>query len=302
MKQHVPPMVLTLLALTFAAGSLQGQQATRDVELVWVDRAGQVEPVGAELRAYGWPRISPDGTRVAIDARDADDNTDVWIYDLARRTLVRLTFDEAPDGHPLWTPDGSRVVFESGRDGGGLFSKAADGTGEVEQLLENSDRPFPGAWSADGRLLIDAGPAAGSDSGTIYAVEGDNAMAPVFVTGSLEYAPAISPDGRWMAYASNESGGSEIHVRPFPNVDEGMWQVSTDHGFFPVWSPDGRELLFLSRMRGGELMVARVETEPTFNASRPESVFRTTDFVGGPRRGYDLAPDGDRFLSTSPPN
>ena len=118
-----------------------------------MDRAGQVQPLGAEPRAYGWARVSPDGTRVAVHAR-GDDNTDVWIYDLTRENLTRLTFDEAFDGFPLWSPEGSRVVFQSQREGGGLFSKAADGTGEVERLLESSNSPAPYAWSPDGRLIF----------------------------------------------------------------------------------------------------------------------------------------------------
>ena len=120
-----------------------------------MDRAGQVESVGAEPRRYRWARVSPDGTRVAVHI--GDDNADVWIYDLLRGTLTRLTFDEAFDGFPLWSPDGSRVVFQSLREGGGLFWKAADGTGEVERLLEHPDAPTPYGWSADGRLVFDQG-------------------------------------------------------------------------------------------------------------------------------------------------
>ena len=272
-------------------------ETNREVELVWVDRGGQIEVVGAEPRIYDWARVSPDGTRVAVDALDGDDNKDVWIYDLTRGTMMRLTFDEASDGHPLWTPDGSRMVFESRRDGGGLFWKAADGTGEVERLLESPlGTPFPYGWSADGRVLIDSGPPVVGGIG-LLTVEGDHTLDSVFTAEFQQYAPAISPDGRWLAHSSDQSGRNEIYVRPFPDVDAGKWQVSADQGFFPVWSPDGRELFFLSRMGSlGELMVAQVETEPTFNASRPESLFSTTEFLGGRRRGYDIAPDGDRFL------
>ena len=162
-----------------------------------------------------------------------DDNADVWIYDLLRGTLTRLTFDEAFDGFPLWSPDGSRVVFQSLREGGGLSWKAADGTGEVERLLEHPDAPTPYGWSADGRLVFDQG------TGGIGAVnlEGDRTSELVIETAN---DPAMSPDGRWIAYGSRESGRNQIYVRPFPNVNDGKWQVSRDGGVDPLWSPNGR--------------------------------------------------------------
>ena len=271
-------------SLVYIPGSAGGGQ----IELVWVDRAGQTQSVGADQLAYGRGRVSPDGTRVAVDT-PGEDNPDVWIYDLARKTLTRLTFDEAFDGFPLWTPDGSRVVFQSLREGGGLFWKAADGTGEVERLLESSDAPRPYGWSADGRLVFEQNP---GDIG-VLTVDGDRTMELVIDTEFLEREPAMSPDGRWIAYRSNESGQAEIYVRPFPNLDDGKWQVSAGGGFDPVWSPDERELFFLS---SSELMVARVETEPTFNAATPESLFIRTGFAASAGREYDIAPDGERFL------
>ena len=271
-------------SLVYIPGSAGGGQ----IELVWVDRAGQTQPVGADQLAYGRGRVSPDGTRVAVDT-PGEDNPDVWIYDLARETLTRLTFDEALDAFPLWTPDGSRVVFQSLREGGGLFWKAADGTGEVERLLESSNAPRPYGWSADGRLVFSQDP---GDIG-VLTIEGDRTMELVLDTEFREDEPAISPDGRWIAYNSNESGQPEIYVRPFPNLDDGKWQVSAAGGVDPVWSPDGRDLFFQSP---GELMVAQVETEPTFNAATPESVFIRTGFAGSEGREYDIAPDGERFL------
>ncbi len=271
-------------SLVYIPGSAGGGQ----IELVWVDRAAQTQSVGADQLAYGRGRVSPDGTRVAVDT-PGEDNPDVWIYDLARETLTRLTFDEAVDVFPLWTPDGSRVVFQSLREGGGLFWKAADGTGEVERLLESSDAPRPYGWSADGRLVFEQAP---GDIG-VLTVDGDRTMELVLDTEFREAEPAISPDGRWIAYDSNESGQSEIYVRPFPDLDDGKWQVSAAGGFDPVWSPDGRELFFLS---SSEFMVARVETEPTFNAATPESLFIRTGFAASAGREYDIAPDGERFL------
>ena len=207
-------------ALVYVPGTSGGAGRT---ELVWVDRAGQTQPVGADQQVYLSARVSPDGTRVALWVR-ADDNVDIWIYDLGRVTLTRLTFDVAFDAFPLWTPDGSRVVFQSLRDGGGLYWRAADGTGEVERLLENANDPRPSGWSADGRLVFEQAP---GDVG-VLTVEGDRTVELVLDTAFRERTPAISPDGRWIAYDSNESGRSEIYVRPFPNLDGGKWQVSAD--------------------------------------------------------------------------
>ena len=273
-------------SLVYVTG--EGATSSPQRTLVWVDRARQTEPVGAEPGAYRIARISPDGTRVAVDT-SGEENDDVWIYHLARNTLTRLTFDAAVDDAPLWTPDGSRVVFQSAREGGGLFWKAADGTGEVERLLEQSDSPQPHSWSADGRLVFDL---ASGEIGVV-AVEGDRTMELVLDTEFLERQPAISPDGRWMAYFSNESGQNEVYVRPFPNVDDGKWQVSGSGGREPVWSPDGRELFFVD---GPDFLVAQVETEPTFSSTTPEVVFARGDFTLTQAREHDISPDGEQFL------
>ena len=130
---------------------IPGSAGAAQTDLVWVDRSGELESVGAGLRDYQWVRVSPDGTRLALQVSNDTVGADIWIYDLTRDTLTRLTFDDANDGRPLWTPDGIRVVFQSSRDGGGLFWKAADGTGEVERLLDDANFPRPYDWSVDGR-------------------------------------------------------------------------------------------------------------------------------------------------------
>ena len=275
---------------------IPGSAGTTDqIDLVWVNRTGDIEPVGVGPRAFGRVRVSPDGTRLAVDTLGGNTSPDVWIYDLSRDTLTRLTFDEGFDQRPLWTPDGSRVVFQSSRDEGGLFWKAADGTGDVERLLESSEFTVPESWSADGRLLFTQNP--GDIS--VLTVEGERTMELLLDTGFVEAGPDISPDGRWMAYVSNESGQFEIYVRPFPNVEAGKWQVSNAGGLDPVWSPDGRELFFAAfeGSAGTTFAVAQVETEPTFSATTPERLFDLGPFdltVRG--RGWDIAPDGDRFI------
>ncbi len=260
--------------------------------LVWVDRDGQEEAISIEPQVHRRLRVSPDGTRVAVEVA-APDNTDVWIWHLARATLTRLTFDAEQDRHPIWTPDGARVVFSSDRDGGGLFWKAADGTGDVEQLL---DHPFatPYDWTPDGRLIFDTerqGP--GGDVG-VFAVADDRAADAVLDTEFAEARPALSPEGRWLAYDSDESGQREVYVRPFPNIDDGKWQVSTAGGHSPVWSPDGQALFY----RDAEsLMAAPVDTGPSFTYDTPERMFSLSAYrVAFQGRDYDISPDGQRFV------
>ena len=263
------------------------------VSLVWVGRDGDEERIPVPPRAYDRPRVSPDGTRVAVDIVDGD-NTDVWIWDLARETLTQLTFDEGVDDFPLWTPDSARVVFRSSREGGGLFWKAADGTGQVERLKEGAARP--NAWAADGRLIFEQA----RDIG-VLTMEGERTVEMLLDAEFREAAPALSPDGRWLAYLSNETGTPLIYVQPFPNIDDGLWNVSLGFGADPVWSPDGRELFYRSRP---DLMVAQIETEPTFSSRTPEPLFSISSYgmVGGPGIGrrFDLAPDGDRFIVRTP--
>ena len=253
-----------------AAGGLR-------TSLAWVTRTGEDTPMAAPFRNYGDPRVSPDGTRVAVAV--LGDNTDVWIWHLDDGPLTRLTFDEGLDAFPLWTPDSSRVVFTSTRDGGGLFWRAADGTGAVERLLESANNPWPWGWSTDGRLVFDQQ----GDIG-VLTVEGDRTVEMLLETEFGEEVPALSPDGRWIAYQSNESGRSEIYVQPFPNVDDGKWQVSTNLGFDPVWSPDGRHLFFATVPF--RMMVAEVETEPTFSPGTPTEAFDLSAYrmAGGGRR------------------
>ena len=265
--------------------------------LAWVSLTGQEEAIARPSLNYGDPRVSPDGTRVAV-AITEQGNTDIWIWHLERETLTRLTFDEAQDATPLWTPDSSRVAFSSTRDGGGVFWKAADGTGEVERLLESRNRPRPWGWSADGRLIIDE-VSAGGDIGVVD-VEEDRAVELLLDTEFEEGVPALSPDGRWLAYQSDESGRAEIYVQPFPDIEAGKWQVSTNGGAIPVWSPDGQALFFYRP--GQALLVADIETEPTFNPGTPTVAFSVSGIRGGGLQGrhYDVAPDGKRLLVRMP--
>ncbi len=270
-----------------------GVQAERS--LFWVDREGHEEPLAAEAGLYVRPRLSPDGSRVAITV-GVGANQDVWIYELAGDTLTRLTFDPANDFQSLWTPDGQRVVFTSTRDGEqpNLFWKAADGTGQVERLTTSPNRQVPQSWSPDGKSLVFLEVPIGTTDLYVLSVEGERTTEPLLQTQANVSRPAISPDGRWMAYRSEETGRFEVYVGPFPNVEDGKWQISRDGGESPVWGPNGRELFYRS-LNGQSMMAVRVETEPTFAAGSPEVLF-TGSYYFGAGRNYDLSPDGQRFL------
>jgi len=264
-----------------------------DRTLVWVDREGQEEPLAAEPRSYDGPRISPDGSRIAISVNESG-SSDVWIYDLEREILTRFTFDPAVDHYPVWTPDGQRIVFDSGRVGAGhnLFWKAADGTGQAERLTTGSNNQTANSFSPDGKRLVFAELVAPRDL-QVLSMEGERTSQPLFQSQFTEGRGTISLDGHWIAYESDESGRQEIYVRPFPNVEEGKWQISSNGGTQPVWAPRGQELFY----RNGEaMMVVGINPEPTFTAGSPVVLFTGRYFMGGAVVQYDISPDGQRFL------
>ena len=266
--------------------------------LVWVDREGREEPLAADPLPYYRPRISPDGTRIAVEVADPS-NSDLNVYDIARDTLTRLTFDPGPDTFPLWTPDSQRVLFRSVREGGGLFSKAADGTGDVERLTTNAAGQFPYSWSADGQTLVFEQLAADTlnDLYTL-SLDGEPTAEVLLQTAAREFTPKVSPDGRWVAYASTASGRPEVYVQPFPNLAEGRWQISTDGGVWPLWSPDGRELLYRAFVPNQAVTVP-IDGTATFRPGNAEPLFNMGPYFtpGGPAgTNWDIAPDGERFV------
>ena len=238
-----------------------GDTGTAGSPSIWVDRDGQQTPFGVPdaALALSGPSFSPDGTHV-VGATNAGAR-DLWVFDLADMTSVRLTFDPAIDFEPVWSPDGVRIVFESLREGGGLFWKAADGSGTVQRVTSGPERQILYGWGSQGNVGE-----AGNDSATLVYGElntdtGWDIKTMVWgqpdTAGFLLQTPAhesdaaLSPDGRWLAYTSDESGRDEIYVQPFPAMD-GKWQVSRNGGTWPIWAPDGGELFF----REGPAMIA----------------------------------------------
>ena len=274
--------------------------------LVWVDRKGKEEPLPAQAGDYSAPKISPDGTKVALCVAAAGDKSDIWIWDILRGTMTRLTFNES-SVYPLWTRDGKRIAFSSYQLKTGfsadVYWKAADGTGNDEKLGSAPNRALlPWSWSKDEKILalFEAEMSGGInyDIGTL-SMEGDHQRKPLLNQKYTEFQPKVSPNGKWMAYASNESGRLEIYVRPFPDVNSGRWQVSTNGGGTPLWSPDGRELFYL---RQNAVMGVSVETGPTFKAGKPETLFTGTYVELSTEDGqpWDISPNGKRFLMMKP--
>jgi eukaryotic-like serine/threonine-protein kinase len=279
--------------LAYVSGSAAGTTRT----LVWVDRQGRETPIPAPPRAYVYPRLSPDGTRVAVYT--ADQEADLWIWDLGRTTLTRATFDPVFDGYPVWTSDGRQVVFSSDRTGTrNPFWQAADGTGTVERLTDSPNTQNPSAVSPDGRLLIftEIAPNTGNDVMQM-ALDGTRRVMPLVQSPFAERNGVVSPDGRWLAYEANDSGRFEISVRPFPEVNSGRWQVSTAGGTRPLWAPGGQELFYVAPT--GALMRVGVERAPSWAATTPTLLVKDGYFTspaGFFGRTYDISPDGQRFL------
>jgi Tol biopolymer transport system component len=263
--------------------------------LVWVSRDGKVERLPAEPRRYLSARLSPDRDRIAVTIGDllAGPVADVWIYTIDRETLTRLTFD-AVTINALWTPDGRDVVYGNDKRGDyGIHSRSADGTGAVKRLTQAPNLQIP-VDSDDGTIWFkDCGEALGCKPWDL--IIGDEVIArPLWDTAADVYTQAISPDGRWIAYASDVSGRYEIYVRPYPQVDDGLWQVSTDGGGLPRWAPSGGELFYATQ--DFRMVAVPVESGETLTLGEARALFQLEPAAYTLANAFDVSADGDRFL------
>ena len=231
------------------------------------------------------PRLSPDGQRIAVNIAGVND--DIWVYDIPRQALTRLT-SGARSLNPVWTPDGKRIIYRSNRAGSlNLFWKLADGSGQEERLTTSQLNQVPLAVSPDGQSLVfKEGPGL-----SVLSLAGDRKPHLFFETTSNTNGAEFSPDGRWLAYTSDESGRKEIYVRPFP-AGEGRWQISTAGGFDALWTRNGD---FFYR-DGDKMMAVKITTQPSLTAGKPQMLFEKPDATTAAINSSGATPDGQRFL------
>jgi Tol biopolymer transport system component len=277
----------------------QTAQAGVGGQLTWMDLSGhRLSTVGEKSEAYS-PQLSPDGQRALVVL--GDPNNDIWVYELDRGVRTRLTTAAQVQVSPLWSPDGSEILYSSQRMSGEsiefvLTALTSDGAGARRVVYRSKERIEPTDWSRDGRyLLVDRGNIGAQDVWVIPLSEPDKA-APLVQSQFQERGGQFSPDGRWIAYQSLQTSRNEIYVTPFPGGGA-RWQVSAAGGTQPRWSADGRELYFVSPM--DDLMVATLDGSATrLEVKEVKSLFRV-NLYRGPRVGlhsYDVSPDGKRFL------
>ena len=264
--------------------------------LVWVDRQGgsQVPPLLETQNMLEYPHLSSDSKQVAFESNVVGGRSDIWIFDVDRGTRMRLT-TEGGGSFPVWTADGEKITFRSTRaEADGIYWKPADGSGAAELLLsQQSDNPvYPTSWAPDGQTLTfyEVKPGNDRDIWTL-PVAGD--ASPFLATQFNERAAIFSPNGRWLAYVSDESGQDEVYVQPYPGPG-GRWVISTNGGVEPLWSRDGGELFYRI---GNQIMVVKIQTEPVLTAGTPQLLFEgqfPPNLAGNPN--YDITPDGQRFV------
>ena len=268
-----------------------GGGANSQRQLVWVDREGIEEPLDQSPQGYEEVRVSPDGRHVAATIMDQG-NRDIWIVDTERGTTERLTSHPSTDAYPSWTPDGRQIAFYSAGQGGagGIFWRSAEGTDDPERLSTGSRREL--AWAPSGRQLLFRD-LDGRNSLGVLDLDDGSSQTLVGGDGTSHSDPAVSPDGRWLAYESNQTGESEVWVRPFPDVQDDRQRMSVGGGSDPVWSWEGSELFF----RSDQTMLSVAVTDgPPSAWGRPVPLFEADEhFFTPPHRAFDVGPD-DRFL------
>ncbi len=275
-----------------------GAARTADRNLLWVSRGGEETELPAPPRMYEEPRLSPDGRRLAVGIRGP--SNDVWICEIARGVLSRLTF-EGDNFAPVWTPDAKWITFSSNRDGpSNIFWTPAESAAQLQRLTASECDQVAGSWSPDGRRLAftQFHPETGADI-WILSLRGDRVPRPFLRTPFNEWGPTFSPDGRWLAYTSDESGRPEVYVQAFPGPGQKR-QISPEGGAEPIWSRNRAELFYRN---GDSIMAVGFRTRPSFSVSKPRTLFSGPYLRGSAAYlpGYDVSPDGRRFVMVRKP-
>ena len=270
---------------------LKGENVDRR-RLLRVDRSGGTSPLSEQLHPWAYPRFTPDGRKVVVEIEGSPH--DIWVLDVERGTLGRLTFEG--DAHlPIVSPDGSSIVYDasSREGGGGMFVRRLDGAGQETRLTTSGrGRHRALGFTPDGGTLLYSDTVERSSADIFaLAMEGDRTPIPVLKEKHEEWGARISPDGKWNAYVSSESGRAEIYLRTYPDSG-GKWQVSSDGGRMPVWSRDGKELFYVT---GNTLMTVPIDSDPAFAAGKPKPLFEGSYFPLDRGTTYDAAPDGKSF-------
>ncbi len=282
-----------------------GANTASRVFMLSIDKEGKTEPLRKLPGEFENIRVSPDGRRLAVN-QSAGRTSDIWVYEMQRDTMSRVTFAAGSSWEPVWSPDGQRIAFSSDRDArttANIYWQRADGTGEAQRLTESNLSQRPDSWHSSGKFLAftERNPQTKLDI-MILPMEGNEKEGwkpgkpyPFVNSLSTEWSAAFSPDGRWIAYASDETGQSEVYVRPFPGPG-GKWQVSTDWGAFPVWSRNGKELLY--QVQDGKVMVlGYMVSAGVFRPEKPQPWSPVPVPLRGPVRVYDLSPDGKHIAA-----
>ena len=292
--------------LVYVPGT-QGSSALALGGLVLVDRTGDATPFTSEQRDYFRPRVSPDGTRVAVEVTERRGNdvaTHIWLVAVETGVATQFTFDGSRNQFPLWTADAETVVFRSDRAserGWGIYRKAADGTGQATLVLQDEGAVVPTDLSGDGVLLFHKPGQGGPDDIWTIGLDEDGPATEFLSTPDEERAARFSPDGRWVAYQLDTGDGPQVHVRPYPRTAGSQWRISEEAGRAPFWSPDGQSLYFAG-LFPVPLHVASIQTGSGFVRGRPEELFVIDDngFRTGPEIFvgplWDITPDGQRFV------
>ena len=285
--------------LAYRVGAVSG-----DTQLMWFGHTGKrLGPVGIPGE-YLNQELSPNGQRVAFERKSTHGDRDIWLLELPEGATTRFTFNPADDYYPVWSPDGSQIVFASNREGSfGLYQKPSSGAGNEESLLKSAADVGPYSWSPDRRFITYRSVGAkGFTEAWILPLFGDRKPFPYLQGDFTQSGPRVSPDGHWLAYYSTESGRYEVYIQSFPKR-ESKWQVSTGGGITPLWARDGKAIFYLAL--DGKLMSVDINGNSALQVGTPKPLFELRTFGGartilGFRNQFVVAPDGQRFLANVP--